>query len=159
MLRAVLLFVTAVVLSLTAGRAFWVWLGESPFGMAGATYIDFFQHLDKRIAIPIAVIGVLGPVLAGASAAVYRSNRRVAPLMIAACGLGAASVLVTVLVSVPINEQIATWDPRALPPGYEAVLRQWWNWHAVRLVTSMLAMCAAFLALLASGESAQRAGS
>jgi uncharacterized membrane protein len=148
-LRNVLLFVTAVLLALTAGRAFWVWLGESPFGMNPSTYVDFFQQLDRRIAIPMAVTGILGPTLAGASAAVCRSNRRMFFLLIAACGLGVISVLITVLISVPINEQIATWDPRALPPGYEDVLRRWWSWHAVRAVTSVGAMCSAFLALLA----------
>ena len=151
-----LLFATAVLLSLTAGRAFWVWLGESPFGMTGATYVDFFQQLDRRIAVPIAVIGVLGPVLAGASATVCRSNRRRCLLLIAACGLGAISVLVTVLVSVSINEQVATWDPRALPSGYEEVLQQWWNWHIVRLVMSVGAMCAVLLALLSSSAAELR---
>jgi len=116
--------------------------------MAGATYVDFFQVLDRRIAIPIAVIGVLGPVLAGVSAAVCRSNRPMFVFLISACGLGAVSVFVTVLASVPINDQIATWNPSALPAGYEEVLRRWWQWHAVRLVTSVGAMCAAFLALL-----------
>jgi uncharacterized membrane protein len=122
--------------------------------MAGATYVDFFQQLDKRIAIPIAVIGILGPVLAGASAAVYRAYRRRFLFLLAACGLGAISVLVTVLVSVPINEQIATWDPTALPLGYESVLRRWWNWHAVRLVTSMAAMFTVLSDLLARDEPA-----
>jgi hypothetical protein len=145
-----LLFGAAVLLALTAGRAFWVWVGESPFGMSGATYVDFFQTLDGRIAIPIAVIGILGPVVAGAGAAVCRANRRVFFALIVASGLGAISVLVTVLVSVPLNEQLSTWDPTALPPGYEEVLRQWWNWHYLRLVTSVGAMCAAFLALLAA---------
>ena len=138
--------------ALTAGRAFWVWLGESPFGVAGATYVDFFQQLDRRIAIPIAVIGTLGPVLAGASAALCRSNRRTFLCLLAACGLGVASALVTVLVNVPINEEIASWNPGALPVGYEEVLRRWWSWHIVRLVTSVGAMCAVFLALLARGE-------
>jgi uncharacterized membrane protein len=72
--------------------------------------------------------------------------------LLAACGLGAASALVTVLVSVPINEQIASWNPGALPVGYEDVLRQWWSWHIVRLVSSVGAMFAVFLALLARGE-------
>ena len=152
MLRSALLFVTAVLLALVAGRAFWVWLGESPFGVAPATYVDFFQQLDKRIAIPIAAMGTLGPVLAGASAAVYRSNRPVFLCLLAACGLGAASALVTVFVNVPINQRISGWNPAALPPGYEDVLRQWWNWHAVRLVTSGGAMFAVFLALLARSE-------
>jgi hypothetical protein len=58
MLRNVLLFCAAVLLSLTAGRAFWVSLGENPFNMSGATYVEFFQQLDRRIAIPIAVTGI-----------------------------------------------------------------------------------------------------
>jgi uncharacterized membrane protein len=69
--------------------------------------------------------------------------------LLAACGLGVVSALVTVLVNVPINEQIASWSPSALPVGYEDVLRQWWTWHIVRLVTSVAAMFSVFLALLA----------
>jgi hypothetical protein len=59
-LRNVLLFFTALLLALTAGRAFWVWLGENPFNMSGATYVEFFQQLDERIAIAIAVTGLGG---------------------------------------------------------------------------------------------------
>lgn len=151
MLRVALLFVTTTLLALIAGRAFWVWLGESPFGMAGRTYVEFFQQIDRRIAIPIAVIGVLGPVLAAVSAALHRSNRRMFVCLLAACALGVVSALVTVLVNVPINEQIAGWDPTALPSGYEAVLQRWWDWHIVRLVASVGAMCAALLALLSRG--------
>ena len=43
MLRNVWLFFTALLLALTAGRAFWMWLGETPFDMFGATYVEFFQ--------------------------------------------------------------------------------------------------------------------
>lgn len=60
MLRNVLLFFTALLLALTAGRAFWVWLGENPFNMSGATDVEFFQQLDKQIVVPIAVTGVGG---------------------------------------------------------------------------------------------------
>jgi uncharacterized membrane protein len=152
MLRSALLFVTAVLLALTAGRAFWVWLGESPFGIAGATYIDFFQLLDRRIAIPIAVMGILGPMLAGICAVLYRANRRMSLFLATAFGLGAVSALVTVLVNVPINEQIAGWNPAAPPSGYEDILRRWWNWHIARMITSVGAMCSLFVALLARGS-------
>jgi hypothetical protein len=40
MLRNVLLFFTALLLALTAGRAFWAWLGENPFNISGQTYGD-----------------------------------------------------------------------------------------------------------------------
>jgi hypothetical protein len=33
-----------------------------------------------------------------------------------AFGLGAAGALVTIIVNVPINKQIAGWNPMALPP-------------------------------------------
>ncbi len=65
MLRNVVLFLTALLLALTAGRAFWVWLGENPFNMSGQTYVEFFQQLDKRIVVPIGITGIGGTVLAG----------------------------------------------------------------------------------------------
>ena len=49
MLRNVVLFFAALLLALTAGRAFWVWLGESPFNMSGPTYVEFFQQLDGNV--------------------------------------------------------------------------------------------------------------
>lgn len=149
-LQSALLLSTAILLALIAGRAFWVWLGESPFGMTGATYIAFFQELDKRIALPIAIIGIAGPLLAGVSAAVLREDRRLFWYLAVACALGIVGVLVTVSFNVPINEQIADWNPAALPAGYEDVLQVWWTWHIVRLVANLGAMCAAFMALLAA---------
>jgi len=150
LLRGTLLLTTAILLALVAGRAFWVWLGESPFGITGATYVDFFQHLDQRIAFPIAMIGILGPLLAGVSAALSRGDRPVFYFLVAACVLGVIGVLVTVAINAPINEQIADWKPAALPAGYEDVLQTWWTWHIVRMIADVAAMCAAFLALLAA---------
>ena len=49
-----------------------VWLGETPFNMSGPTYVEFFQQLENRIAIPIAVTGIGGTLLAGISAALTR---------------------------------------------------------------------------------------
>ena len=89
MVRDSLLFGAALLLALTAGRAFWVTLGESPFDMSGATYVEFFQQLDRRIAIPIAVTGVGGTLLAGLAAMVHRADRRAFYLLLSACGLAA----------------------------------------------------------------------
>jgi len=144
----VLLFFTAVLLSLTAGRAFWVSLGENPFNMSGATYVEFFQQLDRRIAIPIAVTGIGGTLPAGISAVVYKGDRNVFYLLLTACGFGLVGSLVTILVNVPINVRIATWNPAALPPGYEEFLRRWWQWHQVRMVSMLTAMCLVFAAIL-----------
>jgi uncharacterized membrane protein len=119
--------------------------------MSSVTYVDFFQQLDKRIAVPIAITGVLGPILAACCAVVYRAERQTFYFFVTAFALGALGALVTILVNVPINVEIATWNPAALPLGYEDVLRQWWSWHIVRLITSVGAMCSVFAALIAMG--------
>jgi uncharacterized membrane protein len=133
MLRNLLLFFSALLLVLTAGRAFWVWLGENLFNMSGQTYLEFCQQLDTRIAVPIAVTGLGGTLLAGISAVFYRSDRRMFYLLLLACGLAVIGDWVTKFVNVPINNRLATWNPAALPPNYQYYLRQWWQWHHVRL--------------------------
>jgi uncharacterized membrane protein len=148
MLRNVLLFFTALLLALTAGRAFWVWLGENPFNMSGRTYVEFFQQLDKAIVIPIAVTGIGGTLLAGISAAVYKDDSPAFYLLVVACALSAAGSLVTIFVNVPINNRLATWNPAALPADYQNYLRQWWLWHQVRLVAMFTAMCLVFATML-----------
>lgn len=146
--RDISLFTSALLTALTAGRAFWVTLGESPFNVSGATYVEFFQQLDARIAIPIAVAGLGGTVMTGIAVIAHRSDRRTCGLLAAACALGVVGSVITIAVSVPLNNQIATWSPLALPAGYELVLRRWWNWHQIRLVVVFGAMCLVLLAML-----------
>jgi uncharacterized membrane protein len=43
---------------------------------------------------------------------------------------------------------LATWNPTALPADYQDYLRQWWQWHHVRLVAMFTAMCLVFAAML-----------
>jgi uncharacterized membrane protein len=147
-MRNLLLFLAALLLSLTAGRAFWITLGENPFNMSGATYVEFFQQLDQRIVVPIAITGIGGTLLAGMSGWLHRRDRHAFYLLIFACAIAAISDLVTIVVNVPINNRVATWNPLALPPDYKDYLRRWWQWHQVRLVTMSTATCCVFIAML-----------
>ena len=148
MIRNVVLFLAALLLALTAGRAFWIWLGENPFDMSGQTYVEFFQQLDKRIALPIAITGIGGTILAGLSAALHRTDRRVFYVLGLAFGLALVGDLVTLLVNVPINNELATWNPADLPPNYQEFLLRWWQWHHVRLVAMFAATCLVLVAML-----------
>ena len=148
MVRKVILFLTAVLISLTAGRAFWVWLGENPVKLSGQTYVEFFQVLDRGIALPIAITGIGGTLLAGISAILFWRDRSTFFLLLAACGLGLVASLVTIFVHLPINARIATWNPTALPSDYRAFLERWWEWQKVRLVSMFGAMCLVFAAML-----------
>jgi len=151
MLRNAFLFLAALLLALSAGRAFWVWLGENPFNMSGPTYVEFFQQLDRRIAVPIAVTGIGGTLCAGISALLWRSDRKTFYLLLASFGLGVVGCLVTIFVNVPINQRLASWNPASLPPDYQKYLHTWWEWHCVRFVAIFAAMIGTFLAMLLRG--------
>jgi uncharacterized membrane protein len=69
-------------------------------------------------------------------------------LLITACLLSLASAFVTIVMHLPINAQIANWDPGALPSDYRDYLQIWWRWHHVRLITTVGAMIAVFIAVL-----------
>ncbi len=85
MLQKVVLFFTSVLVSLTAGRAFWVWLGENPANLSGATYVEFYQAVNRGIALPIALIGIGGIIMAAISAFMFRRDRPVFYLLLATC--------------------------------------------------------------------------
>jgi uncharacterized membrane protein len=148
MWRNGLVFGAAVLLALTAGRAFWISLGENPFSLPGATYVEYFQQVDRRIAVPIAMTGLGGMLMTGLAAVAHRADRKTFSLLVMACALAVVGSVVTVLVNVPINEQIATWNPSTLPAGYEGVLHRWWTWHQVRLVALVSGMCLVYVAML-----------
>jgi uncharacterized membrane protein len=86
--------------------------------------------------------------MAGVSAMAHKADRKIFYLLLAACSLGVVGSLVTILINVPINERIATWDPTALPQGYQELRRSWWEWHQVRLVAMFTGMCLIFAAML-----------
>ena len=148
MLRKVILFFTLVLVALTAGRAFWAWLGENPADLSGATYVEFFQVLDRKIAIPIAITGIGATILAGLSAVLFRHDRAVFYLVSTTCVCCLIASLVTIFVNVPINVRIATWNPAALPANYRELLDRWWQWHEVRFVALVAGMSLLFAAVV-----------
>src|SRR5260370_41887915 len=64
MARTITLFFTVLMVALTAGRAFWVWVAENPSALSMMTYIESFQATNRAIALPIAITGSLGFLLA-----------------------------------------------------------------------------------------------
>src|SRR5688572_3058668 len=114
MIRKLILFITLTLVSLTAGRAFWTWIAENPANLSGATYVEFFQVLERSISIPIAITAIGGFVFACVSAFLFRADRTVFYLLLAVCGLCLIANLVTIFGNKPINAQILTWNPTAL---------------------------------------------
>ena len=156
MLRNFVLFFAMLFVALTAGRAFWACVGENPANVSGATYVEFFKSLDRQIATPIAITGVGGTLLAGIAALMYRRERALSYLLLAACVGCAVASMITIIVHLPINARIATWNPSALPANYREYLDRWWEWQKLRLVGLFGGMCLIFVAVLLRKSPAQR---
>lgn len=61
-------------------------------------------------------------------------------LALAASGLFAAMIVYTVLLPVPINNQVARWQPDSLPANWRELRRRWDVLHAIRVGVLGLAL-------------------
>lgn len=61
-------------------------------------------------------------------------------LALAAAGLFAAMIVYTVLLPVPINNQVARWQPESLPANWRELRRRWDALHALRVGVLLVAL-------------------
>ncbi len=61
-------------------------------------------------------------------------------LALAAASLFAAMIIYTVLLPVPINNQVARWQPESLPANWRELRRRWDTLHAVRVGVLLIAL-------------------
>jgi uncharacterized membrane protein len=54
----------------------------------------------------------------------------------------------SLLVNVPINQEVLAWSPAALPDDWMQLRDRWWLWHNVRTILSTLGFGSQILAAL-----------
>ncbi len=59
-----------------------------------------------------------------------------------------AGIVVTVAIEVPMNKQVVTWDPRALPGNFLEIRKRWLRFHVVRTVLGAVGFVFAVLGLV-----------
>ncbi|WP_170131408.1 anthrone oxygenase family protein [Quadrisphaera granulorum] len=119
-----------------------------------STFVLTKHALDEAYPLlmkPLLLATLIVMALTTAAAAV--SGRRRTALLAGT----AVAALVVVLMAIlrgdlPLNQQMATWDPSAPPADWREVRTEWEQWFAVRAV----AACAAFAASVAVVVSAVR---
>ena len=57
-----------------------------------------------------------------------------------AAGLFAAMIVYSLTLPVPINNQVARWQPDALPANWRELRRRWDTLHAIRVVVLLIAL-------------------
>jgi hypothetical protein len=142
-------FISILLLMLVTGVFWGTWLGLSR-SMASFTPETFLTIGHTMIAnlgtimailMPAAILAVL-PVLY----LLYRDRSKAFYLTLTGFVLFIVALLITLIVEVPIDNQIEGWTVTSLPPNWQQLRDRWELFHTIRSWVSVLG-----LALLLSG--------
>lgn len=141
MLPAATTFVQIVAIclvSLVAGSTFGIWQGYNPHAYSPATFVEVHQGAVRGLNVLLPAIALAGLALTAVLAFASRGRIAVFSLyMIAIAGFIVGGVI-TRFINQPINAQIMTWTPDALPADWTAIRDDWWNWHVIRTFVTVL---------------------
>jgi len=67
----------------------------------------------------------------------FKKDKRSLYLHLISLLLMVATLIITLTILVPIDNQIATWTPETVPGNWESFRTTWDNYHTVRTFTSI----------------------
>jgi hypothetical protein len=155
-------FVTLLLYSLVAAVFWGTWLGlsRSIADLSASTFLEVGRTMignlggPMRVLMPSAVIATFALVVALAR----RHDLFAATFGTAALVLLLAAMGITLLVNVPIDQQIRGWTAETLPPAWQAIRDRWEFYHGTRTVVSIVGLACLFGSVLATRRSAPLKG-
>jgi len=140
-------FVALLFTTLSMGVHFGTWLTEGPLRrtQSGALFIEVHQGRDRVVARVMPVLGSAALIFLALGVFFVRAAPAAFALSLAGLGLCIGDMLVTVLVNVPINREVQTWQPDAPPAEWKRFRDRWERFHSIRalLIVSGFALFAA----------------
>src|SRR5262245_175303 len=138
-------FISLLLLVLVTGVFWGTWfsLSRSIASITPGTFLEIGNTMihnlawPMRILFPAALLATL-PVLVG----LFRRRRGTGPgpafyLTLGGVLLFVAALLVTLLVNVPIDNQIKQWEVSTLPSNWEDIRDRWQFYHTVRTFAAL----------------------
>jgi Anthrone oxygenase len=147
-------YFVALVLSMLVTGVFWgTWftLTRSIETFSSTEFIHIGQTIISNVAVPMRIIMPSSIVFTIISAWLYPTKKSVGFYFnIAANILIIVTLLITLLVLVPIDNQIRLWSGTTIPADF-ASLRNTWQWfHSLRTVTSLTSFASIALSIILS---------
>lgn len=132
-------FLTIILFALVMGVFWGPWfaLGRSIAGFRPQTYLDIGQTAIKNLAVPMSILMLVSLISAFVLLALL--PKRTVAFAFAASGflLMVIALVVTLVVHVPINNQIKVWTAASLPSDWEALRDRWEFFHRIRTFSSI----------------------
>jgi uncharacterized membrane protein len=140
-LDIVTLVLTALVMGVFWGT--WFTLTRSLEVFSAAEFIHIGKTIIANVGGPMAVLMPL--TLAAMLVATwlrFKKDKRSFYLHLISLLLMVATLIITLMILVPIDNQIATWTPETVPGNWESLRTTWDNYHTVRTFTSISSFAA-----------------
>ena len=116
----------------------WFTLTRRLDNFSAAEFIHIGQTIIANVAVPMSIImpsALLFLLLSMWSS--YKTNRAVFWLFMLSFVLMVATLIITVGVEVPIDNQIKNWTPETVPENWTSLRRTWSEFHTIRTFTSI----------------------
>jgi len=134
-LRAVQ-FVNIILMALVAGLLWGTWfsLSRSMDTLSAQTFLDVGHTMIRNIALPARIVFPLTFLSSLVVTAMQWRWRRSAAFWLPAAGtvLFIGTLIITVAIEVPIDNQIKTWTVATLPADWHAIRDRWELHHTIR---------------------------
>jgi hypothetical protein len=139
MARKVFLFLDVLVTGLIAGIVFGISLGYNPVGLPAEAYVAQQQNAIRALNVLMPILGLIAAVLTLVSAFLRKREKPVFYILLFSALLLLLSGLVTRFGNQPINAIVITWDLSSIPSEWEQLRDQWWQYHIIRTLLTVLA--------------------
>jgi uncharacterized membrane protein len=140
----VLEFLGIVLIALVTGVFWGTWftLTRSIETFSPESFLAIGKTIIGNVAVPMRVL-IPGTLLVQFLACwfVWRQNRTVFYLYVLAFLLMIVTLIITVGVEVPIDNQIKSWTVDHMPDNWESLRARWDKFHTLRTFTSIASLC------------------
>jgi uncharacterized membrane protein len=136
-------FFTLLLLALTAGVFWGTWftLTRSLETFSAAEFIHIGKTIIANVAVPMRIIMPAAILLLLISLWLYPNKRSTGFYWgLAAFLFLIITLLITVGIEVPIDNQIKQWQSAAMPSDWEATRSRWNYFHAWRTLTALMSL-------------------
>jgi uncharacterized membrane protein len=135
---------TSIVFSaLTAGMFHgpWIALSRSMKTFSPEVFLEIVDRMNHNMA-PVMTVLMPGTMLSIIPVILlsYRQRPMVFYLSTVALLLFLIALLVTVVIEVPIVQQIVTWTPSTLPKNWQQLRDRWMKFHVLRVIAGIASL-------------------
>jgi uncharacterized membrane protein len=144
---------TIVLFALVMGVFWGTWfsLSRTMNELSAQTFVAVGHEMIKNLAVPMSILLPIALLSALITLALLWPDRRTPAFwwLLAGFLLMVAALAVTLLVEVPIDNQIKTWTVATLPGDWRSIQSRWELFHTIRTFLSIAAVVAVTISAVA----------